>query len=134
MRNIFFIFLCILATGCSEYDIDEILLDRSDISVTMKGKDVYIFDPNKAQINFNIEKREYRMFDEDFLNWVTIVWNEIPTTSGQKLITDIEWGTKTGFKKREGIEFEVRKTEDDGMIWLWNESDKIGMTLKIQFP
>lgn len=131
MRNILIILLAgILASGCAEFDVDEILLDRSDISVTIRGREIYSFDPNRAQISFNADKGEYRMFDEDFLNWVTIIWREFPSSKGQKVLMDIEWGTKTNFKEREGIEFEVRKI-DDRMIWLWNESDKIGLTLTI---
>lgn len=134
MKKLLIILLTgILASGCSEFDVDEILLGRSDISVTLRGREIYSFDPNKGQISFNADKGEYRIFDEDFLNWVTIVWSETPMTSGQKLITDIEWGTKTNFKKKEEIEFQVRKIDEEGMVWLWNESDKIGITLKIKY-
>ena len=120
-----------LAAGCTPYDIEEILLDRSDVSVTMKGREIYSYDPKNAQIGFNSERNEYRVFDENFLNWFEITWDEKPSSQGQKISMDIEWGTKTGFRKEKGLEFEVRKTDDSGMIWLWNSSEKIGVTIKV---
>ena len=120
-----------MAASCTPYDIEEILLDRSDISVTMRGKEIYSFNPDKAQICFNEARNEYIIFDEDFLNRVAIVWNEKPANSGQKVVMDLDWGTKTSFKKKRGLEFEVKRIDGDGMVWLWNSSDKIGVTIKV---
>ena len=131
MRNLFIIFLFgFLASGCAEYDIEGILLERSDISVTVKGKEIYSFNPNKAQICVNAARNEYRMFDEDFLNRVILRWNEKPVNEGQVIIMDIDWGTKTSFKKENGLSFTVQKIDGTGKIWLWNESDKIGIVIK----
>lgn len=132
MRKILITLLAgIMAAGCTEYDIEEILLERTDMSVTMKGKEIYSFNPHQAQICFNEEHNEYRMFDEDFLSRVTLIWSEKPVSEGQKIIVDIDWGTRTSFRKKNGLEFEVRKADGTGMIWLWNSSDKIGITLKV---
>ena len=132
MRNMIIILMtCIMAAGCTEYDLQEILLERPDISVTFKGREIYFFNPDKAQICFNEERGEYRMFDEDFRGWVILIWNERPVNEGQKISIDLDWGTKTSFRKEKGLEFEVMKTDGSGMVWLWNSSNKIGLTIKV---
>ena len=119
-----------VAAGCSPYDIDEILLERSDISMTMRGKDIYSFNPDEGQISVNASLGEYRMFDDNLENWVVMVWDERPTGEGQKIRMDLSWKIKKNPKEMKGLEFEVMKTDGNGMIWLWNSSDKIGMAIK----
>lgn len=119
-----------VAAGCSPYDIDEILLERSDMSMTMKGKEIYSFNPDDAQISVNALRGEYRMFDDDLGNWVKVVWDERPTGEGQKIRMDVSWKIKKNPKDMEGLEFEVMRTDGSGMIWLWNSSEKIGITIK----
>lgn len=132
MKNLFIILLAgILATGCVQYDIAEILLDRPDISVTHKGNEIYSFSPNKAQISFNDARNEYRIFNENFLSKVILVWDEQPSYQGQKVTIDITWRTPTNYKKKKGLKFEVKKVSNDGLIWLWNSSDNIGVTIKV---
>ena len=131
MRKALFILLGgVLSAGCVKYDVEEILLVRSDISLTMKGKEIYSFDSDKAQIGFNAERNEYRMFDENFLNWVSMTWNEKPVSEGQVVLMNLEWDTKVNARKKTELEFEVRKTDGSGMVWLWNSSDNIGLAIK----
>ena len=120
----------LLLTGCSEYDIDEILLARPDVSLTMKGRELYSFNPDKGQISFNAEKNEYRMFDDDLGNRIELRFGERPSHEDQKLSVDVDWETDKGFKKEAGLEFEVKKTDENGQIWLWNDSDNIGIVIK----
>ena len=132
MKNLFTILLAgILTTGCVQYDIAEILLDRPDISVTHKGNEIYSFNPNKAQISFNDARNEYRIFNENFLSKIILIWDEKPSYQGQKVIIDITWRTPASYKKKRDLEFEVKKVNNDGMIWLWNSSDNIGVTIKV---
>ena len=119
-----------IAAGCKPYDIDETLLARSDISMTQKGKDIYSFNPDEAQISVNAALGEYRMFDEDLSSWVELVWDERPTGKGQKIRMDVSWKVRKNPKEMKGLEFEVMRTDGSGMIWLWNSSEKIGITIK----
>ena len=131
MKNIFTIFLlCLIAAGCSPYDIDEILLERDDLSMTLKGKEVYSFNPDEAQIGFNASSGEYRIFNEDFTGWVILIWEDRPMNVGQKVRMDVRWKIKKNPRETKGLEFEVMRTDANGMMWLWNSSDKIGVTIK----
>ena len=132
MKNLLIIlFAGILAVGCVKYDIEEVLLDRPDISVTHKGNVIFSFSPNKSQISFNDARNEYRMFNENFLSKVTIVWNIKPSFVSQKVNIDITWRTPTSYKKKKDLQFEVKRASNDGMIWLWTSSDNIGITIKV---
>ena len=129
-KALFILLVGVMSAGCVKYDVEEILLVRSDISLTMKGNDIYSFNPDKAQIGYNSELNEYRMFDEDFQNWVSMIWSEKPVSEGQVILINLEWDTRESARKKTGLEFEVRKTEGSGMVWLWNSSDKIGLAIK----
>lgn len=129
-KALFILLVGVMSVGCVKYDVEEILLVRSDISLTMKGNDIYSFNPDKAQIGYNSELNEYRMFDEDFQNWVSMIWSEKPVSEGQVILINLEWDTRESARKKTGLEFEVRKTDGSGMVWLWNSSDKIGLAIK----
>ncbi|MBR2608160.1 MAG: hypothetical protein IKC68_00330 [Bacteroidales bacterium] len=129
-KALFILLVGVMSAGCVKYDVEEILLVRSDISLTMKGNDIYSFNPDKAQIGYNSELNEYRMFDEDFQNWVSMIWSEKPVSEGQVILINLEWDTRESARKKTGLEFEVRKTDGSGMVWLWNSSDKIGLAIK----
>lgn len=129
-KALFILLVGVMSAGCVKYDVEEILLVRSDISLTMKGNDIYSFNPDKAQIGYNSELNEYRMFDEDFQNWVSMIWSEKPVSEGQVVLINLEWDTRESARKKTGLEFEVRKTDGSGMVWMWNSSDKIGLAIK----
>lgn len=129
-KALFILLVGVMSAGCVKYDVEEILLVRSDISLTLKGNDIYSFNPDKAQIGYNSELNEYRMFDEDFQNWVSMIWSEKPVSEGQVILINLEWDTRESARKKTGLEFEVRKTDGSGMVWLWNSSDKIGLAIK----
>ena len=132
MRRIFIILLTgIISAGCNEFDIEEILLSRSDISVTYKGREIYSFNPDKAQISFNEERGEYKLFDENAQNWVCIVWDERPNGPDQKIFVNLEWKARNNTKQYKDLEFEVKQMDDSGTVWLWNRSENIGLTVKV---
>ena len=49
-KTLLFAILLVCMTGCRRYDIDEILLQREDISLTVKGLDMLVYDPATFQI------------------------------------------------------------------------------------
>ena len=40
------------------------------------------------------------------------------------------WTGRRSTKTFEGISFTVKKTDENGYVWLWNDSDKIGIIIK----
>jgi hypothetical protein len=118
-----------IATGC-RWDIDEILLVRDDISLTMKGEDLFVYDPLTCQISYNYSENTYRMYDDRLSDWVIVECSERPDTEGQSLTADITWTTSSSLKIERGLRFTVQKISSDGKVWLWNKSKKIGIVIK----
>lgn len=131
MRNILIVTMLILCTSCCrDYDINEILLKREDISMTIKGKEVMKYDPETFQIGHNAEKNEFRIFDDNLGNWFTITCRERPSTEGQNLKADLKWTSTSSTKSEKGLSFRVEKTDSQGHIWLWCEDEAIGIIVK----
>lgn len=131
MRNI--ILFCILAlclTGCRIYDIDEILLQRQDISLTERGNLVLAYEPQTFQIGHNSLINEFRVFDDNLGNWFVLTCNERPSTEGQTVKADLEWTSKTTTKSKKDLSFKVERTDSDGQIWLWCADHAIGIVVK----
>jgi hypothetical protein len=118
-----------IVTGCC-WDIDEVLLGKDDISVTMKGEDLFVYDPMTCQISFSSPDNIYRMYDDRLSDWVIIKCSDRPDTEGQNLIADVTWTASSSTRTEHGLKFTVQKTSADGKVWLWNKSKKIGIVIK----
>ena len=58
-KIIMIIAVTLLAASCEKYDVTEVLLQRSDISLTWKGKLQMSYDESRCQLGFNEEKKEF---------------------------------------------------------------------------
>lgn len=121
---------CMLA-GCRMYDIDEVLLQRHDVSLTFKGKTQMAFDPKTCQMGYNEEKGEFRLYEDRLSGWFTVKCSARPAHEGQELKADVSWTTASSTKSYKGLFFEVKKTSPDGHVWLWNDSMGIGAVIRI---
>lgn len=129
-RYLTIIFTAVMFTSCADVNIDEVLLGSTDISVSLKGKVQYTFNPDKGQAAYDRESNLYRYFDDDLGSWFEIRCSIRPATEGEVIKADIDWATKTSFRTEEGMVFTVEKTDETGMIWLWNDSEDIGIIIK----
>lgn len=123
------LFMLLCACSCS-YDIDEVLLQRDDISLTLNGKTEFSFDQVNGQLGYNDAENEYRIFDDSIGNWFIMRCSEKPTSDGQTVTADISWTASTTTRSRKGLRFTVEKTSADGFIWMWCKSDNIGVVVK----
>jgi len=131
MKNIIIILMSVcVITGCCRYDIDEILLRKSEISLTWKGADQFVYDPITCQMAYNSSSHEYRVFDDKISNWFIIRCSERPDTEGQVITADVTWTTPNNTKTEKQIDFTVKQTGKDGQVWLWNNSKNIGIVIK----
>lgn len=131
MKRIIIIFTAVLAAvGCNPYDIDEILLQRDDISLTVKGELVFSYDPADCQLGQNEESGSFRVFDDKLGNWFILNCRTTPDTEGQSLKADLEYTSQTDTKKLNGLTFMVKKTDRNGYVWLWNDERKIGVIVR----
>ena len=122
--------MAVSAGSCVKYDIDEILLEREDLSLTWKGEDQVDYDPLTWQAGCNVRKGEYRVFDDSMANYFAVKCSEHPVNEGQDITADVVWTMKTTIKRYEGIRMTVRKLAPDGRIWLWSRSQQIGVVIK----
>lgn len=120
----------LLAVSCNRYDIDEILLQRNDISMTMKGEVIFAFDPATCQLGHSVNADEYRAYDEKLAQWFILKCSQSPTTEGQEVAADLSWAGVNSTKSHKNLSFTVQKTDSNGLIWLWEDSQKIGIVIK----
>ena len=98
--------------GCADYDINEVLLSKTDVSLSLRGTVIYTF------------------MDDDMGSWFVFRSDIRPNTEKATVKADMQWATKTSISKVKDAAFTVEKVGDDGLVWLWCESEKIGLVIK----
>ena len=134
MRHLYIIIATtLLLAGCSlTPDTLGPTVESEIISLTWKESVQVEYDPATYQLGYNSRKNEYRVYDDRLSYWFTVTCSEKPVTEGQILTADVSWTAKSKTKTLKGIKFEVTKTDDTGMVWLWNQANKISIVLKNQ--
>ncbi len=131
MRKILlFIVIMLCLTGCRLYDIDEILLKRQDISLTIKGEEIIVHDPETFQTGYNERSNTFRVFEDDLGNWFTLTCSERPSTEGQTLRADLKWTGSNTTRTRNGLSFRVERTDAGGYVWMWCDDEAIGIIVR----
>lgn len=119
-----------LVTGCSLYDVTEVLLSRNDISLTCRGVEEFIYIPETCQMGYNDKTNTFYVYEDKLANWFSIVCDNDPSAEGQELTADVSWTSKTSTKAFSDLVFKVEKIDADGRIWLWNSTQAIGIVIK----
>lgn len=130
IKRIIYTAIAVTCLSSCNFDVDEVLLSRSDISLTIKGELQMSFNENTCQLGHNTGRNEFRVYDEKLANFFIVRCSAAPTSEGQKLTADIEYTTATDVKTMKGLEFEVQKISSDGLIWMWEKKKKIGIVVK----
>ncbi len=131
MRKLWILTLGVLMlAGCQRYDIDEILLMRNDVSITLKGEVLMSFDPLTCQMSHDKATDTYRVYDDMIADWFFIRCHTRPDYEGQEITADVTWTTERNTKTEKGLTFTVEKTDPEGYIWMWNKSKSIGIVIK----
>ena len=116
--------------ACAEYDINEVLLVRDDVSLTLRGKPQYVFAADDGQMATNADRTIYRYMTDDLMNWLEVKCQSKPGGVGEKIIADIKWKSRISSGEENNLEFEIKQTDGSGMIWLWNKSNNIGLVIR----
>lgn len=130
IKRLLYIIGAALALTACRHDVDEVLLGRSDISLTIKDELLVSFNENTCQLGYNTDRNEFRVYDEKFANWFILKCSADPTSEGQKIKADLEYTTDKDVKSLTGLELSVVKTSQEGLIWLWEDEKKIGIIIK----
>lgn len=130
-RYLTLIALVFTLSGCMmTEDLNELLLQSSEISLTWKGEVQVSYSPEKFQLGYNSGRHEFRVYDDKLSEWFVVRCSETPTTEGQEITADVSWTGKNRVEEFNGISMKVEKSDDTGLIWLWGESKKIGIILQ----
>lgn len=129
MKRIFLLVLALAAVSCNRFDVEEILLIRDDVSLTWKGVEQFSYDPANCQIGYNASRNEFRAQTDNLSSWFVIRCYDMPVAEGDEIEADITWTGAKDTRDMKGLEFKVKKTSDNGMIWLWCKSAKLGVTI-----
>ena len=120
-----------IVTGCVGLQPEEILLPRSEVSLTVKEEVVMAFDPATCQIGYNSERNEFRLVKDNISDWMIFRSNATPTNAGQEVRASLEYTSQSSTKTLTDLAFTVEKTAPDGTTWLWNKDKKIGIIIKV---
>lgn len=123
--------VAVLAGGC-EYMVvsNEFLLSQEEISLSWKNAVQIKYDQASYQIGFNDKNIEYRVYDDKIANWFSLRCSEKPTAENQSITADVEWTGSKSTKTFTGLEFKVEKISEDGLVWLSNATNSIGIVIK----
>ena len=110
---------------------DEVLLPRTEISLTIKGETIMELDPATSQIAYNSERNEFRLASDNLSDWLIFKSNATPTDVGQEVMASLEYTSQSNIKRLTDLTFSVEKTASDGTTWLWNKEKKIGIIIKV---
>lgn len=133
MKRIYIICIAVtmtLLSSCDRFQPEELLLPKSDISLTIKGEDQIRYDQETWQLGHNAEKNEFRAVNDKLTDWMILRCNATPSTVGQSVTAYLEYTTSNDTKKLNALTFTVEKTSPEGLIWLWNDDKKIGVVVK----
>lgn len=110
---------------------DEVLLPRTEISLTIKGEVIMELDPATSQIAYNSDRNEFRLVSDNLSDWMIFRSNAAPTDPGQEINASLEYTSQSSTKTLKDLTFSVEKTAPDGTTWLWNKERKIGIIIKV---
>ena len=131
MKRFSVIFIALLlAFGCNTMNFRENLMMQGDISLSYRGTVQVSYEPQRYQLGWNDHRNEYRVCADNLAHWFTIRCSERPSSEGQTFKADIAWTGGKNTRSFQALSFTVEKADDSGRIWLWNESERIGVIIK----
>ena len=122
----------VCAWGCRQYNMEEILMTRDDVSLTIKGEPVFVYDADNCQTAYNLGKNEYRAMTDDMTQYFVLKANQGLSHIGQKFSADLTYNTGQKEKTEKGLTFEIEKISNaEGLVWLWCSSRSIGLVIRV---
>ena len=129
-KILIYILTAISFVSCVKYDINEVLLVHTDVSLSQKGKVQYTFDASTGQMGCNAEKTIYRYINDNLSSWLEVKCQAKPGGVGEIVVADLSWKVKSTVNELKGLEFEIKQTDGNGMIWLWDNTNNIGLIIR----
>lgn len=112
------------------FSSEEFSLEQ-DIGLCIKGNYVLRYDSDKFQLGYNEDRAEFWITDDNMADYVILKCNSFPE-NGSTVKADLIYTTENDLIKKSGLSFKVTEYDDrSGKIWLWSQSGRIGVIVKI---
>lgn len=129
---IFGLFALLCIAGCNPYDVDEILISRDDVSLTIKGEPVFLFDPDNCQVAYNSDRNEYWAMTDDMSRYFVLKAHQQLSYIDQEFSAGLTYMLDAKERKEKNLTFKIEKiSNDEGLVWLWCYSRNMGLVIKL---
>ena len=119
-------------TGCNPYDVEEILISRDDVSLTIKGNPVFVYDEGTCQVAYNSDRYECRAMTDDATSYFVLKAHERMTHAFQEFSADLTYTKSGNVVAEKDLSFRIEKIDNStGLVWLWCSDDAIGVVVKL---
>ena len=107
-RKLFILTALACMLGCApEHEPDAAFLEQDCLALEVKGAREVLYEPETWQLGFSRENKQFRVHNDMMSEYYVV----------------------TVYKS--SLAFEVKKINDEGVVWLWNSRKRVGMTVKI---
>lgn len=118
--------------GCNPYDVEEILISRDDVSLTIKGEPVFVFDKGTCQIAYNADRYECRAMTDDVSEYFILKAHVRMTHAFQEFLADLTYTSAGEVLTQKNLPFRIEKIDNStGLVWLWCSEEAIGVVVKL---
>ena len=125
------ILLAAVMTSCEPYEVDEILFQKEDVSLIIRGVAVFEYNENTCQVAYNAGKNEYRAMEDNMADYFVLKCSSDLSTEGQEVDADLTYTTSSNVRTEKGLTFRVERiSPSTGTFWLWCQSRKIGVVVR----
>lgn len=119
------------SVGCDPYEVDEVLMQKENVSLVIKGTVMFDYDGYTGQMSYNHKRNEYRVMDDDMAHYFFLRFDADLSDVGQEVGAILKYTTLSNVREEKNLTFRVEKTDpSSGMFWLWCQSKKIGVVVR----
>lgn len=119
-------------TGCNPYDVEEILISRGDVSLTIKGEPIFVYDEGTCQVAYNSDRHECRAMTDDVTRYFVLKAHERMTHAFQEFTADLTYTYAGSVVAEKDLLFRIEKIDNStGLVWLWCSDSAIGIVVKL---
>lgn len=109
---------------------EEFIRNTEQIGLTIKGEQVFTYDPRSCQLGYNQASREFRVMDDNMSDYFVIELSRELTQIGSSCTAVVRYTTKDDIITKTGVSFTLEKKGQDGLMWLWGKKSGIGAVVR----
>ena len=119
-------------SGCNPYDVEEILINREDVSLTIKGEPIFVYNDGTCQVAYNADRYECRAMTDDVTQYFIVKAHERMTHAFQEFTADLTYTYAGNVVSEKDLLFRIEKINNStGLVWLWCKDSAIGVVVKL---